>query len=63
MRIEAETREVKPGDAIPSHPARGTKIWNTGGEMLRLSAAARRLTKMPTPVITENALTVSLFQF
>jgi mannose-6-phosphate isomerase-like protein (cupin superfamily) len=36
MRIDAETREVRPGDAIAIPPGRRHKIWNTGQEPLRL---------------------------
>jgi mannose-6-phosphate isomerase-like protein (cupin superfamily) len=36
MRIETETREVKAGDAIAIPPGKKHKLWNTGGEVLRL---------------------------
>jgi len=36
MRIEAEEREVKPGDAIVIRPGQRHKLWNTGQEWLRL---------------------------
>ena len=36
IRIEGETREVKVGDAIAIPPGRKHKLWNTGGEILRL---------------------------
>src|ERR1051325_1567311 len=36
MRIEEDTREVKPGDAIAIPPGRKHKLWNTGKETLRL---------------------------
>src|SRR6266508_3577667 len=36
MRVEEETRDVKAGDAIAIPPGRKHKIWNTGGEALRL---------------------------
>ncbi|TAK91400.1 MAG: cupin domain-containing protein [Verrucomicrobia bacterium] len=36
MRIEAELRDVKPGDAIAIPPGKKHKLWNTGGETLRL---------------------------
>src|ERR1041385_4703 len=36
MRIEDETREVQPGDAIAIPPGRRHKIWNTGSEPLKL---------------------------
>ena len=36
LRIEGETREVQPGDAIAIPPGRKHKLWNTGTETLRL---------------------------
>jgi len=36
MRIENETREVKPGDAIAIPPGLKHKIWNTGKTTLHL---------------------------
>ncbi len=36
IRIEREIREVKAGDAIAIPPGRKHKLWNTGGETLRL---------------------------
>lgn len=36
MRIEGETREVGPGDAIAIPPGLKHKLWNTGEEPLRL---------------------------
>jgi mannose-6-phosphate isomerase-like protein (cupin superfamily) len=36
MRIENETREVKPGDAIAIPPGLKHKIWNTGNATLHL---------------------------
>jgi len=36
MRIENETRDVKPGDAIAIPPGRKHKLWNTGKETLKL---------------------------
>src|ERR1043166_7599646 len=36
MRIEGETRDVKPGDAIAIPPGLKHKIWNTGNEILTL---------------------------
>ena len=36
IRIENETRDVKPGDAIAIPPGRKHKLWNTGTETLRL---------------------------
>jgi mannose-6-phosphate isomerase-like protein (cupin superfamily) len=36
IRIEGETRAVKPGDAIAIPPGQKHKLWNTGEETLRL---------------------------
>src|SRR5438105_4009455 len=36
MRIENETRDVAPGDAIAISPGSRHKIWNIGNETLRL---------------------------
>lgn len=36
IRIENEVREVKVGDAIAIPPGRKHKLWNTGGDTLRL---------------------------
>jgi len=36
MRIEAETLEVRAGDAIAIPPGRRHKLWNLGDETLRL---------------------------
>lgn len=36
MRIEAETREVRAGDAIAILPGQRHKLWNTGAGLLGL---------------------------
>jgi mannose-6-phosphate isomerase-like protein (cupin superfamily) len=36
IRIEGEVREVNPGDAVAILPGQKHKLWNTGGEPLRL---------------------------
>src|SRR6266536_4548945 len=36
MRIENETRDVGPGDAVAIPPGQRHKIWNTGNETLKL---------------------------
>lgn len=36
MRIDTEVRDVRAGDAIAIPPGRRHKLWNTGGEVLRL---------------------------
>src|SRR5256885_7780592 len=47
MRIETETREVKPGDAIAIPPGLKHKIWNIGNEPSASIAAARPPTNIP----------------
>src|SRR5437773_9807949 len=37
MRIDNETRDVKPGDAIAIPPGQQQKLWNTGKEIGRAS--------------------------
>ena len=36
MRLEAEVREVRAGDAVAIPPGLKHKLWNTGSETLRL---------------------------
>ena len=36
LRLDAETRDVRAGDAIAIPPGRKHKLWNTGPETLRL---------------------------
>ncbi len=36
MRIDAELREIRTGDAIAIPPGKRHKLWNTGDEPLRL---------------------------
>jgi mannose-6-phosphate isomerase-like protein (cupin superfamily) len=36
IRIDGQSREVAPGDAIAIPPGRKHKLWNTGTEVLRL---------------------------
>jgi mannose-6-phosphate isomerase-like protein (cupin superfamily) len=53
MRIEAETREVQPGDAIAIPPGRKHKLWNTGAEPLRLLCCCAPGYEHEDTVITE----------
>ena len=53
MRIEDETREVQPGDAIAIPPGRRHKIWNTGKEPLRLLCCCAPAYDHNDTVITE----------
>ena len=53
IRIENETREVKPGDAIAIPPGQKHKLWNTGGEVLRLLCCCAPGYEHADTVITE----------
>jgi mannose-6-phosphate isomerase-like protein (cupin superfamily) len=57
IRIEGETREVRAGDAIAILPGQKHKLWNTGGEVLRLLCSCAPGYEHNDTVITE---TVSL---
>src|SRR5262245_7353877 len=54
MRIEEESREVKPGDAIAIPPGRRHKLWNTGNEVLRLLCCCAPAYEHEDTVITEG---------
>ncbi len=53
IRIESEVREVKPGDAIAILPGQKHKLWNTGGEVLRLLCCCAPAYEHADTVITE----------
>ena len=53
MRIEGKLREVKPGDAIAIPPGQKHKIWNTGGETLRLLCCCAPAYEDSDTIITE----------
>ncbi len=53
IRIEKETREVKPGDAIAIPPGLKHKLWNTGGEVLRLLCCCAPAYEHGDTIITE----------
>ena len=55
IRIEAETREVAPGDAIAIRPGQKHKLWNTGTEPLRLLCCCAPAYEHSDTVITEKA--------
>lgn len=55
MRIENETRDVKPGDAIAIPPGKKHKLWNTGPEVLRLLCCCAPAYEHSDTVITEPA--------
>jgi len=54
MRIEAEIREVRPGDAIAILPGQKHKLWNTGTEVLRLLCCCAPAYEHEDTVITEE---------
>lgn len=54
MRIEGETRDVKPGDAIAIPPGQRHKLWNTGAEPLRLLCCCAPAYEHSDTVITET---------
>jgi mannose-6-phosphate isomerase-like protein (cupin superfamily) len=54
MRIEGETREVKPGDAIAIPPGRKHKIWNTGRDTLHLLCCCAPAYENDDTVMTES---------
>jgi len=53
MRIEAETAEVKIGDAIAIPPGKKHKIWNTGSETLKLLCCCSPAYEHSDTIITE----------
>ena len=54
MRIEDETRDVRPGDAIAIPPGKRHKIWNTGRETLKLLCCCAPPYEHNDTVITET---------
>jgi mannose-6-phosphate isomerase-like protein (cupin superfamily) len=54
IRIENETRDVKVGDAIAIPPGQKHKLWNTGGETLRLLCCCSPAYEHSDTVITEK---------
>lgn len=55
IRIENETRDVKPGDAIAISPGQRHKLWNTGLETLRLLCCCAPAYEHADTIITEPA--------
>jgi mannose-6-phosphate isomerase-like protein (cupin superfamily) len=53
IRIETETRDVKPGDAIAIPPGKKHKLWNTGTEILHLLCCCAPGYEHSDTVITE----------
>jgi len=54
MRIENETRDVKPGDAIAIPPGQKHKLWNTGKETLTLLCCCAPAYEHDDTIITES---------
>lgn len=54
MRIGNETREVMAGDAIAIPPGQRHKLWNSGGETLRLLCCCAPAYEHDDTVITES---------
>ena len=54
--IDGETREVKVGDAIAIPPGCKHKLWNTGGEPLRLLCCCAPAYEHSDTIITEPAV-------
>lgn len=54
IRIEGESRDVGPGDAIAISPGQRHKLWNTGGEVLRLLCCCAPAYEHTDTVITET---------
>jgi mannose-6-phosphate isomerase-like protein (cupin superfamily) len=57
IRIEGETRDVAPGDAIAIPPGKKHKLWNTGPEPLRLLCCCAPAYEHTDTIITEDAPT------
>ena len=53
IRIEGESREVGPGDAIAIRPGSRHKLWNTGSGLLRLLCCCAPAYEHEDTVITE----------
>jgi len=54
IRIEDEICEVRAGDAIAIPPGRKHKLWNTGGETLRLLCCCAPAYEHSDTIITES---------
>jgi mannose-6-phosphate isomerase-like protein (cupin superfamily) len=54
MRLEQETRDVRPGDAIAIPPGCRHKLWNTGREPLRLLCCCAPAYEHSDTVLTEQ---------
>ncbi len=56
IRIDGETREVKPGDAIAILPGQKHKLWNTGAETLQLLCCCAPAYENEDTVMTEHSI-------
>lgn len=54
IRIEGESCDVKPGDAIAIPPGQKHKLWNTGNEVLRLLCCCAPAYEHADTIITET---------
>src|SRR5438445_13429879 len=54
IRIEAEMRDVRAGDAIAIPPGQRHKLWNTGSEVLRLLCCCAPCYENDDTIITEK---------
>ncbi len=54
IRIDAEVRDVRAGDAIAVPPGRRHKLWNTGAETLRLLCCCSPAYEDSDTIITER---------
>jgi len=54
IRIEAETREVRVGDAIAIPPGQRHKLWNTGKQTLTLLCCCAPAYEHSDTIITEK---------
>lgn len=54
IRMEGESHDVGPGDAIAIPPGQRHKLWNTGGEVLRLLCCCAPAYEHTDTVITET---------
>ena len=57
LRIEGETREVKPGDAIAILPGQKHKLWNSGTEPLHLLCCCAPAYEHEDTILTEPGCT------
>ena len=55
IRIDGETRDVRPGDAIAIPPGSQHKLWNSGPETLRLLCCCAPAYEHDDTVITEQS--------